>query len=290
MKRPPLHRLFAVLAVILISAAALASCKNTSFYSVLGNKAPIAVGAANVNYVASAVTVTSGTSSPPGGAMTGSFTLTNSGANNGTQYVTWQAYASTTTTVTGSSVLIDSGTQAPLAAGASTPITVSGSWPLGYGSYYLVVRSSVPVDTNPSNNLPFSSASTTAVGIYSTSEPNDSTAQANNLGVTFKPGMSVQVTGSLTTSDLNDYLSFNAGTASTITFNLTWGSTAITQTVTMWVYNTLGVGQTGLATSDNTYLIMSWTVGANAGTTCYISPQLTGSPSTGTYTLIITAN
>ena len=277
-----------VLAAVLIAAALLASCKNASFYSVLGNKAQIT---ADVNYVSSSLTVTSGASSAPGGAMTGGFTLTNSGADNGTQYVTWQAYASTTAAITGSSALISSGSIAPLEAGGSTHVTVTGSWPFAYGTYYLVVRSSVPVDTNTSNNLPFSSAGVTSVGIYSTTEPNDSTAGANVLGVTFQPGMSIKVTGSLTTTDLNDYLKLGAGTGtSTITFNLTWGSTALTQTITMWVYDSTGASVTGLYTSNNTYLIMSWTVGTYAGTNFYISPQLTGSPGTGTYTLIITAN
>jgi len=250
----------------------------------------VTITAASVNYVASSVTITSAASAAPGTAMTGSFTLTNSGANGGTQYVTWEAYASTTTTITGSSVLLDSGNHAPLGAGTGTSITVTGTWPLAYGDYYLVVKSSVPVDSNASNNLPFASASAASIGIYTTTEPNDTTAQANNFGVTLQPGMSIKVSGSLTTSDLNDYIAFGVGTASNVTFNLTWPSTGLSQTVTMWMYSPSGTQLVGLTTSDNTYLIMSWPTTGYSGTTCYISPQLSGSPGTGAYTLTITAN
>jgi hypothetical protein len=269
----------------------------------------IAITAANVNYVASAVTITSGASSPPGGAMTGSFTLTNSGANGGTQFVTWQAYASTsTTTLTGPAVLLDTGTIGPLAAGASTPtpITVTGTWPITYGNYFLVVRSSVPVDVNPSNNVLFPSPATTptAVGYYSAaaSEPGNNllaTApilQGPSGNLTLQSGMSVNVTGSLTAADPYDYLGFNTGTGvTTVTFNLSWPTTGSTQTVTMYVYYPPPTGGVvppgGLQTVNNTYLIMPWPVDTS-NVIRFISLQLSGvlPASTGTYTLIISAN
>ncbi len=264
----------------------------------------ISVTAANVNYVASAVTVTSGSSGPPGGAMTGSFTLTNSGANGGTQFVTWQAYASTTNTVTGSSVLLGTGSIGPLASGNSLPITITGAtWPITYGNYYLVVRSSVPVDSNTSNNVPFPTSTTTAIGFYSAtaSDPgNDTlatavTTPAANLGVTLQPGMSIKVTGNLPTTDATDYLGFNTGTAASVTFNLTWTTTGASQLMTMYVYIPsplpLGTPFTGLQTQNNTSLIMPWTVDL-ANQSRYISIQLSGTPlvAAGAYTLIITAN
>ncbi len=253
---------------------------------------PITTRYAQVKYVISAVTVTAGSPSPPGGSMSGSFTLTNSGTDGGTQPVTWEAYASTSTTITAQSVLLSSGTVGPYAAGYSAPISFTANWPLAYGNYYLVVRARVSVDANPLNNVPVAqTAPATAVGVYTTTEPNDSLAQANDLGVTLQPGMSICVTGNLIAGGSQvDYLSFNAGTANTVTFNLSWPSTGTPQYVYMYVYDTSGTQLQWSSVNDLTHSIMLWTVGANASTKVYISPQLVGPISAAPYTLIITAN
>ena len=117
--------------------------------------------------------------------------------------------------------------------------------------------------------------------------------------------MSINVTGSLPTSDTTDYFGFNTGTGvTTVTFNLTWATTGTLtdpQVMTMYVYNPspapLGTAFTGLQTQNNTYLIMPWTVDLPS-TLRYISIQLSAPTpppvyplvAAGAYTLIITAN
>ena len=76
------------------------------------------------------------------GSVSGSFTITNTGIGSGSSLVSWSVYASLNTATFGSgATLIESGTTAALASGASSsPVAYTGSWPSVVGSYYIIVR------------------------------------------------------------------------------------------------------------------------------------------------------
>ena len=272
----------------LIAAVSAADDVNSANNSLTG--AAIPVTAASVDYAVASVTYTGGVLNPAG-TVNGSFQLANIGANNGTQYVTWQAYASTTATPTSSSVLVAFGTVAPMAAGApSTPITFSGAWPLNYGNYYLVVTATVPVDvdSNPANNVG-ATASTTAVGFYNedSDEPaNNSTSTPYNLGVSMQPGMSICVTGSMPLLDSWDIVEINTGTAVSLSLSWTW---ATSTNVGLYVANTAGTILSGFTISGSTTLSMFWTVDLQ-NTAREIGMNAASAIPPGTQTLIITAH
>lgn len=93
---------------------------------------------AGPTYSVTAVPPPTGTTA--GGAVSGTFTIKNTGIGDGVSPVSWSEYASTTTTIGANSVLIESGSIAGLAAGASSSPSYSGTWPSVAGSYYIVVR------------------------------------------------------------------------------------------------------------------------------------------------------
>lgn len=80
------------------------------------------------------------TGNTAGGAVSGSFTIANTGNANGASLISWSVFASTTTTLGAGDALIASGMTAALASGASSSPGYAGSWPSVAGSYYLIVR------------------------------------------------------------------------------------------------------------------------------------------------------
>jgi hypothetical protein len=103
---------------------------------------PIAITAPNVNYDVLTVTNTGGTLA--GGPLAGEFTVRNIGTDPGSTTVYWIAYRSDDLTLTpGTDPVVDSGSIAALAAGAtSAAIPFAGAWPsaLVTKTYYLFVR------------------------------------------------------------------------------------------------------------------------------------------------------
>ncbi len=181
------------------------------------------------------------------GPMTGSFHLSNGGPNNGIQNVSWSAYASLTSSVDSSAILIASGVTLPLSASGSRDISFTGQWPIRYGNYQLVVSVSVPppppvntdVDTNLSNNVAATGIlSTTAVGFINEVEPNNdadgicSLGGVQNLGITLQPGMSVLVTRNLAgvPTDNHDVFMVNTGSAASVSLYMNW---SVSQNVTL---------------------------------------------------------
>ena len=120
------------LAALCVVVFSLAACKNTDFYSTL--------------YAVTAVNNTGGLAA--GAALSGTFTLTNSGNQNGTQTVAWTVYASPTATLGSGGAVIASATTAPLRAGDSSQVTFFGNWPGVSGSYYLIAVVTAPDDAN----------------------------------------------------------------------------------------------------------------------------------------------
>ncbi len=188
--------------------------------------------APNVDYVVDQVNfVATGSSYLPDGPVNGNFIYKNNGTNNGTQPVSWEAYASPDTNLDAGDVLIQSGSGLPpLDVGAtSSSIPFSGKWPLDYGKYFLLVQVMSSDEVNPADNAG-STAATEAVGYFDESlqEPNDDYTLLTDfydLGVTFKPGMSIEITGSMSSSDMDDIMAFNTGTCTMITFAVTYSST-----------------------------------------------------------------
>jgi hypothetical protein len=251
---------------------------------------------AQVNYTVTAVNYGAVTTNP-GGAVSGTFTYHNGGPDNGIQSVNWEAYASTTNTLTAvpSPVLIASGTAGPLNNGVtSLAIPFNGNWPLVYGSYYLVVKVTVLVDNNTSVNNLGATATSTPVGIYTVGTPHAPYGSPYVLGtpmVAFRPGMSISVTGTLASGDAIDFLEFSTGTAISITFAATWPSSANaalevddpTTGLTVPGGGPLSVGP--VATSIS---LGPWSVDLPA-TPRLINISCPAAPYPGPYTLIITA-
>ena len=257
--------------------------------------AALAVNPASVDYKVLSVTLTGG-AADPAAAMSGTLQFSNIGVNNGTQYVTWQVYASHDTVLDSSDMLIASGSNPPLASGGSSPvIPFSGNWPLTYGPYYLLAKVSVSadVDINPANNVA-ASASATTIGEYVDTEPNNDTnlVTVQVLPVTLKPGMSIMITGNLNhnvvPNDPWDVFQFNTGTAGSVTFSMTWASSATVYMYLLTAPATFAMSVNTIGTS----LSLPWSpvdlpntnrwIGLNDQSGLLVSP--------GNYTLVINAN
>ena len=255
---------------------------------------------ASPGYVMSAPTVQYVVSSPvpppvgstlPAGIISSSFQLSNAGPNNGSQPVSWSAYASLTSSVDASAILIASGVWQPLASGApSIGIPFSGPWPLHYGNYHLVVSASAPGDNN-SGNIAGATAGITPVGFINEAEPNNdatnlSVGGVQNLGITLQPGMSVLVTRSLAgaPADKDDVFTLNTGTAASVSLYLSW---SVSQNVTL-NFLTPGPPAVPVATTTvpaGTNLSLSWNVTSLQTWIDVVNPG-----GETAYTLIITGN
>lgn len=107
--------------------------------------APIALSVLSASYAITAVPMPAG--STAGQAVSGSFTLTNSGGLAGTSSVNWSVYASPgNSTYDSGDTLIASGSTGPLAASGSTSPGYAGTWPGTAGNYYIVVRAATADD------------------------------------------------------------------------------------------------------------------------------------------------
>ena len=87
----------------------------------------------------------------PGGYT---FTLKNSGSAQGTQSVDWKVFLSSNAVIDGGDMMVASGTvPTPLAANASVPVSITGSFPLvSPGVWNLIAEVSAADDTSPANN------------------------------------------------------------------------------------------------------------------------------------------
>jgi hypothetical protein len=105
----------------------------------------------NVDYQAAAPVNTGGTVA--GGAMNGTFQLTNTGSFAGSQTVYWTVFRSDDALLeVGTDPIAAMGSHAALGAGASTPVGYSGSWPAGTDTYFLFVEVSAIDDVDTSDN------------------------------------------------------------------------------------------------------------------------------------------
>ncbi len=124
--------------------------------------AAVSVTAPNVDYTVPTVSNSGGTTA--GQALSGSFTVQNAGTASGASPVYWTAYLSADALLDGADAVIDSGSLSALAAGAtSAPVGISGTWPAGGGTYYLIVGLSASDDVNAGNDTTASSPITVTV-------------------------------------------------------------------------------------------------------------------------------
>jgi hypothetical protein len=121
-------------------------------------------GTYDVDYAAGSISHGSGTTA--GEAVTGSFTFTNQGTDGGTHSIEWQVYASTNATLDiGADYVIAGGTEAQLAAGATSPaIPFSGTWPTTADTYYLILRLLTGPDDFATSNNTVSDGGTVVAG------------------------------------------------------------------------------------------------------------------------------
>ncbi len=123
----------------------------------VGVSGVITVNPPNIDYRVPAVTNTGGTTG--GAALSGSFTIFNSGTVNGTSSISWTAYLSSNATLEITDQVIATGTSAALNAGSSSgSIPFSGTWPAGTSTWYLIVKVSSTEDVNAANDSTTSSA------------------------------------------------------------------------------------------------------------------------------------
>jgi len=122
-----------------------------------------AVAVAGPTYAVTAIPLPTGNTA--GGAVSGTFTVKNTGGGTGSSPVSWSVYASlnSTSAVTTGDTLIESGGTTPaLGPGASSSPspTYAGTWPTIAGSYYIKVE--VQSTDDPSGGV-FASGSAVAV-------------------------------------------------------------------------------------------------------------------------------
>ncbi len=107
-----------------------------------------------IDYTISNFSVTSGT---PSTSIGGTFTIQNIGSLDGGQPVKYQLYYNTSASLSGATQIMNSSTGA-LVAGGTVGIGITGSWPAGAGTYYLIAVVTATDDTNSTNNTVYSSA------------------------------------------------------------------------------------------------------------------------------------
>ncbi len=229
-----------------------------------GASAVVAVTPPDVNYIVSAVNVVPGTKLP-NQALSGTFQYQNIGTNNGqaSQKVSWAVYASVNTTIDSNDTLIASGSGlGALNAGAtSAAIPWGGLWPLGYGTYYVLVRVSAGEDINHADDVGVS-AGNYAVGYYTEVENNGdftNLVQINVPGVTLAPGMTLQFTGTMNNSDLDDIFQIDRGTATVILASISFGGG--TQDVSIYYLVAVGgVFADAIENAATNTIALGWTM------------------------------
>lgn len=267
----------------------------------LDNQDSVSVGmvtAPVVDYVVDTLNVTGPAVMIPGQAVDGQFVYKNSGSTDGdpTKGVSWEVYASTNNTLDVSDSLVASGGGQPaLGSGAvSAPVMFSGPWPLDYGNYFLIaVVHNVEETGAATGNNTRATGAATPVGFFNEAahEPNNDYLTLTNpydLGAVMRPGMSIQITGTMAGTDMDDIMAFNTGACTMITFAVTYGSAkSQIRIFLMDGPNSFieGVSGTAGAISDN------WTPDA-AGAVRYLNLDNRGDTPAwnGPYTCVITGH
>jgi hypothetical protein len=252
-----------------ISAEDTAAGKDGNNDTFLG---PIGVTAPTVDYTLTAVEHYGSTEKVPGNTFDARFSYQNAaGADNGISPLSWIAYVSEDLTLGPEDILVDSGTGlSPLDAGASSGwINFSGTWPLHFGKYSVIVAITT-ADNEPDLSGNELASAPVSTGYYAETEPNDNwtvlpgtdynvlTGIVPPAPIVLEPGMSIFIQGAnVSNVDRDDVFMFNAGTASKITFTVTWATDADDIDLYVWrepggfpeVIEALGYAENSLSVS-----------------------------------------
>jgi hypothetical protein len=225
-----------------ISAEDTAAGKDGNNDTSLG---PIEVTVHTVDYFLTAVEHHGSTEKVPGNTFDAQFSYENDpAADDGISTVSWVAYVSSDPSLGPEDILVAAGSGPKRDAGLSSGmITFSGKWPLHYGSYHIVVAiSTTDNETDLGDNVMASAP--VSIGYYSESAPNNDN-WTNLPGpspgtdydiltgvdpdptkpIALQPGMTLFIQGTnISDTDRDDVFMFNTGTASKITFTVTWDS------------------------------------------------------------------
>ena len=287
---------------LIISVSAADEPVSQTANNLANTAAPLAVTAPNIDYIVTVVNYVGGYTLPTG-AVNGNFRYRNQGANNGVQQVSYSVYASTDTTLDASDVLVASGSLPPLGSvTTSALIPFSGTWPLAYGSYYLIVQVSAFDDVVGGNNTG-ADAAPTSVGIFTETETNNDcntffdAGDLLNTGVTgvrMRPGMSLKVTGSMPVGDSDDVFKIDTGTAALITASWTFTNSGASNGTGIYFYRPVppGVimyGWSLAGAAGQTQMSMAWTPDLG-NSTRYVDLYNYNNRNLGAWTLIINGN
>ncbi len=119
------------------------------------------------------ITINSAIPAVIGGAITADFMYENIGTDSGGTAVSWSAYVSTSTDLSGVVWLADSGTVPELSAltASGAPQAIGGVWPPDGGNYYIVVHLAAEADVNMVNNVAASDEATISVDYHTSALP-----------------------------------------------------------------------------------------------------------------------
>jgi len=239
---------------------------------------PVSVLAPIVDYAVSNVTYSGPISTPSGTAAAGSFQYSNS-LGNGVQWVSWIVYASTDQLLSGDDLPVASGSARPLTLGESRIIPFNGVWPLTWGNYYLIawVGSSEEKAATLGNNWASKANPAISVGIFDETLTDPPIVVVPPLG-----------NGSMDSSDVDDMFAFNTGTASTLTFHMTW-SAPPNQDVRFFPMDGPNSFLSGVGVTGANHITWVWTPDAGSAPRWW-DVENTSSKNIGPYLLIITAN
>jgi hypothetical protein len=280
------------LIVVVVAADELDTSDNTG-----ATVAAVAVTQPHVNYAVSNFNY-SAAPYAPGNAVTGTFRYGNAiGMDDGSQWVNWTVYASLDGALDPLDSAVAWGSLPPLDSGVTSgDLPFAGYWPLTFGNYRLILQagSSGEVETVPADNM-YVTPAAVAVGIYNEPSTEDNGAftlvAPCQLNVTFRPGLTLRINGSMNNSDLDDIFAFNTGTANTLTFHMTWSGNQDIQFNPMTAPSTW---LSGVYVNNYDHITWVWTPDAAGQPRWWdIQNGLSPTPSPkniGAYVLTITAN
>jgi hypothetical protein len=115
----------------------------------------VTAGLSDIDYVVSDITQIYPTVSSYS-LCSETFDLSNTGGADGTETISWTAYASTNLTIDGSDTVIDSDITSLgglVSGGSHENIPISGHWPIDVGNYFLLIEISSDDETVTDNNI-----------------------------------------------------------------------------------------------------------------------------------------
>ena len=181
-------------------------------YTISSSVLPVTVSGGNINE----------TLSSAGGIHT--FTVAEQDGYPGKQTISWNVYYSTDPSLDGGDILIDSGTNPPLAAYGSFDVSLDAlNLPATYGYYYLIMQIQAGDDADSGNN----SVTSDEISVWDASGSSESAtvSEIYDYAILLNSGDTVVITGSMNDYQNLDYFMVTAGTdANSLDVTLTWST------------------------------------------------------------------